>query len=1513
MSSSFISPQFLTVPSTPYEALIARIHASLAKGSTFNNPQLTKLAEECFGGSRGAGRYTPKDAYDAMETAANLYLLEFGADATRTSFGEALRWLRQFTGQMATQVDRTQEQQEYQQFSTPHPMGFLAARLLAPQPGDCVLEPEAGTGNLATWARIMGASVAVNELAERRLESLRLLGFTPTNVDAEHLDDLLPEHIRPHGILMNPPFSSTAGRLSRNDPIYGARHVDSALRRLEAEGRLVAVVASSMAIGASKFREWWQRIARTYNVRANLTIGGKEFAKMGTTVDTQLIVIDKDGATPGATWADQLKSITFGSVETVEQAWEKLKHLAERVPRAAPDEEEKIEPVVFAPYVVRRLHGGPEHPADIVEAASMAAVMPPPATYRPHLPLNVITDKKLSIIQLENIVYAGQRHEQRLPNGARGGFMVGSGTGVGKGRILAGIIYDNWNQGRRRALWLSVNNDLMPSTKRDLHDIGAAHIPLARINDYQADDSIRLKEGVLFASFSSLISKSKKGRTRLEQIQEWLGTDGVVVIDEASKAKNAIGSGRGSDGTQTGQAVIDLQNPERNPEYRFVYASATGATDVRNMAYMSRFGLWGPGTAFPDGFTSFLNQVEGGGTGAMEMVARELKSYGLYLSGSISFGVDPVSGKAVEYSERINKLTEQQREIYDCAARAWQHVLQNINAAIEVSGGGKRARSAAMTKFWGEHQRFFNQLITAFNVPACIDEATRALNAGESVVISLVSTGEARTRDQVAKAVAAGDETLEDLDFSCREVISQMVDRGFPTVLYQDVEDPVTGRITQEVVTDANGNPVQCRAALQMKEELLTGLSTLKLPENPLDQIINHFGEEAVAELTGRTRRLIRDKLTNKVVYKKRAPQGIAMANVNIHEMEQFQAGRKRIAVISGAASMGISLHASRQCANQQRRCHITLQLGWSADVQMQTFGRTHRSDQVVPPRYVLMVVDLGGGRRFCSTIAKRLESLGALTKGDRSAASSGDMAKYNFETEEGRSALTYLFHTIMRGDAVLGLEDPKQTLRDMGLLVANPDGVEQVKKEDQANVPRFLNRVLSLDVDRQNALFDYYSSIFDRAVAKAKELGTFDAGVADIKALAIRLAKPPRVLAVDEVTGASTTLYTLDVDKAVKTCSFTEAEVERARAGGSYYWHEKKGYVALCVPSRMHTSAEDGSLFQMFAIWRPEGPRVAYRDQYTISNNYRALTVTEAEKLWTAEHDALPKVKTSRTVIISGAILPIWNRLRAEQEARLRVVRVTTENGQRIVGAEIQPGKVGRVLQAIGVSQSGRTPQEVFEAVLSGERVELVSGAYLFRVKVHGDVRLELGGVRYGDYALLERAGMIKELIRSSYYLFVPNDPVRGPEVMGRLLQHYPLLKTKQEVAESLREINDAADASADATAALIETAGSSVDVRQLIVPVEPVIPLPDVEPEPVVGSVEWIDNVVMAVSDLRSAEEEAEGEEVTEAPEPPVVEAAAAPPPRATLSSERPATPPPPAAALPVEYNKHGQGLLF
>jgi hypothetical protein len=100
---------------------------------------------------------------------------------------------------------------------------------------------------------------------------------------------------------------------------------------------------------------------------------------------------------------------------------------------------------------------------------------------------------------------------------------------------------------------------------------------------------------------------------------------------------------------------------------------------------------------------------------------------------------------------------------------------------------------------------------------------------------------------------------------------------------------------------------------LQMKEEMLKRLEALSqnLPANTLDQLIDELGgPENVSEMTGRKGRVVQDEKGD-VRYESRSEQDIPLETLNLTEKDRFMRGEKDVAIISEAASSGISLQVT--------------------------------------------------------------------------------------------------------------------------------------------------------------------------------------------------------------------------------------------------------------------------------------------------------------------------------------------------------------------------------------------------------------------------------------------------------------------------------------------------------------------------------------------------------------------------------------------------------------------------
>ena len=153
---------------------------------------------------------------------------------------------------------------------------------------------------------------------------------------------------------------------------------------------------------------------------------------------------------------------------------------------------------------------------------------------------------------------------------------------------------------------------------------------------------------------------------------------------------------------------------------------------------------------------------------------------------------------------------------------------------------------------------------------------------------------------------------------------------------------------------------------------------------------------------------------------------------------------------------------------------------------------------------------------------------------------------------------------------------------------------------------------------------------------------------------------------------------------------------------------------------------------------------------------------------------------------IIAGAIIPLWQKLKSKEDARLRVVRVSTEDGQRIVGVEISRSRVGHVLRALGLKGPSLRPEQLFHELLAGgESIDLASNLKLKRSTLQREPVIEVECHDSDRFQELRRLGLINEVVRYKQRFFVPADADKGIAILIALLERYPVIGEADEAIE--------------------------------------------------------------------------------------------------------------------------------
>ncbi|WP_254602626.1 strawberry notch family protein [Sphingomonas bacterium] len=1018
---------------------------------------------------------------------------------------------------------------------------------------------------------------------------------------------------------------------------------------------------------------------------------------------------------------------------------------------------------VYLPYRPSRIAIGcaSEHPTALVESIAMGSITAPRPGYKPQLPAHVVDGKVLSDAQLETVIYAGDAFERDLPGrflpaeeglsltpddagqAYRTGFFLADGTGAGKGRQVASIILDQWLRGRRRHVWISKTETLLEDARRDWTAVGGLALDIQHLNQWKLGTPVGAVEGVLFLTYATLRSNRGDKGTRLRQILEWLGDgfDGMVVFDEAHEmAGVAGGEGRfgTKDGSDQGIAGVRLQN--LLPRARVLYVSATGASDVNNLAYATRLGLWGPGTAFADR-KAFVDSLRRGGIAALELIARDLKMQGLYAARALSFA-------GVEYDILEHRLAVDQIAVYDAYADAWAIIHANLRAALDATRVtdsfskdtyNSGAKAAALSIFESTKQRFFGQLLIGMKLPSLIPAMREDLARGDSVVVQLVSTSEAMLNRALA-GLGAEERANLDIELSPREFLMDYLMAAFPVRQMKTFVDD-TGKTRSEPMCDEDGRPVLSQEALQMRDDMVEGIGTLPIVGSALDHIIGHFGTHAVAEVTGRSRRIVVDTAGRQRI-ENRSPR------TNLAETDAFMRGEKKILIFSDAGGTGRSYHASLSAENRSRRIHYLLEPGWRADAAIQGLGRTHRTHQASAPLFRPVSTDCRGERRFISTIARRLDSLGALTRGQRQTGGQGLFdPRDNLESDYAKEALETWFRLLAKGKLRSVNFGDFQQLTGLDL-----EGEGGGLKEELPPIQRWLNRILALRIALQNAIFDEYLGLIEARVEAAREAGTLDVGVESITAERITILDRT-VIRRDPISGAETEILRLETEERYKPVA-----LDRARRilgdDARPIVNRKSGKAAIRCETYSLTD-DDGEIVRRYELVRPTRNE-RMRQDLLLETLWEEASEEEFAALWSAEVEEMRgKTRTSTIYLVAGLLLPVWDHL---PDDHVQVWRLTTDDGQSFLGRLVPAPIVPKLAAAFGIDAAiAVSAADTSKHVLATGEISAIGAYRLKRSLVAGQQRLELLDWPHTRLAELKAAGCFTDIIQHKTRLFVP------------------------------------------------------------------------------------------------------------------------------------------------------------
>ncbi|MBP5977651.1 strawberry notch C-terminal domain-containing protein, partial [Brasilonema sp. CT11] len=573
----------------------------------------------------------------------------------------------------------------------------------------------------------------------------------------------------------------------------------------------------------------------------------------------------------------------------------------------------------------------------------------------------------------------------------------------------------------------------------------------------------------IFTTYSQLQTVKGQEPYRREFLRQF-APNSLVILDESHEA----GGSSSQNGKQAGASNrADFVRELVQQSQGVVYSSATYAKNPQVMDLYARTDM----RLALSNMANLTELVASGGVPLQQTLAAMLTESGQYIRRERSFaGVrfDPVVAPVNrDIAENISLIMAEIME-FD---RLKQEVVTGMDKQLKSeakrafgdnSTGGAGATS---TNFTSLMHNIVDQMLFALKAEETVQQSLSLLRQPEpeKPVLALSSTmGSMIARQAEMQGLRPGDA----LDANFGTILHRYLERSRDVMLGNPYGEKSRHRLTDEELG------VSTTAKYHAIQDLVNETDFNQIPVSPIDYITFRLNQEGyrVGEVTGREHIAVY-QTDGTTVYQRRG-NAERSKSAAVQTVKAFNSGQTDIIILNKSGSTGISLHASERFADQRRRHMIIAQPEADINSFMQMLGRVHRTGQVVPPNFTLLMADIPAEKRPGAVLAKKMASLNANTTAARSGAFSLENVP-DFLNEYGDEVIIELMK--IYPDIHERLDNPLENASNAVYSGSSPTG-DAIRK--------VTGRIPLLPIAEQEAFYDLIEQKYKEFVATKEAMG---------------------------------------------------------------------------------------------------------------------------------------------------------------------------------------------------------------------------------------------------------------------------------------------------------------------------------------------------------------------------------------------------------------------------------------